>query len=355
MTNAAKHAGAGRVDVYAEVSPTAVDVFVRDRGRGFDPGSTPADRHGVRHSIVDRMDRHGGSAEVRSTVGEGTEVRLHLPREARDPAGHDRRTWMSEHAAVSVVVVDDHAMFRRGVRAELEATGAGVVDVRAEAADVDEAVAAITAAPARRRTARRAPARRRRGRGDAPASAAPASLAADPVPRFLALSGLRRRRGRDRHDPRRRPRLRHQDHHRARAGAGDPPGGRRATRSSPRGWPASCSTPSPAPIDVAAVDEDLDRLTEREREVMRLHRPRLRLQGGRQGAVHLDQDRGDARVQRAAEAAAVLPARADPVGQRPPPALTGLGGDGTAGPLTRPGGVRRLGGAGEGAGPWRGI
>jgi DNA-binding NarL/FixJ family response regulator len=46
---------------------------------------------------------------------------------------------------VSVVIVDDHAMFRRGVRAELEASAAGAVDIRAEAADVDEAVAAIAA------------------------------------------------------------------------------------------------------------------------------------------------------------------------------------------------------------------
>jgi DNA-binding NarL/FixJ family response regulator len=50
---------------------------------------------------------------------------------------------MSEPAVVRVVVVDDHAMFRRGVRAELEAAGAGVVEVLAEAADVDEAVAAV--------------------------------------------------------------------------------------------------------------------------------------------------------------------------------------------------------------------
>jgi len=89
VTNAAKHAGAGRVDVYAEVSPSAVDVFVRDRGRGFDPEATPTDRYGVRHSIVDRMDRHGGSAEVRSTIGEGTEVRLHLPRQPRGARQED--------------------------------------------------------------------------------------------------------------------------------------------------------------------------------------------------------------------------------------------------------------------------
>jgi DNA-binding NarL/FixJ family response regulator len=44
---------------------------------------------------------------------------------------------------VRVVVVDDHAMFRSGVRQELTTAGAGVVDVVAEAADVDEAVAAI--------------------------------------------------------------------------------------------------------------------------------------------------------------------------------------------------------------------
>ena len=35
---------------------------------------------GVRRSIIDRMQRHGGTGEVRSTSGEGTEVRLHLPR-----------------------------------------------------------------------------------------------------------------------------------------------------------------------------------------------------------------------------------------------------------------------------------
>ena len=47
------------------------------------PGSSldavPGDRHGVRESIIARMERHGGSAEVRSVPGEGTEVRLVMP------------------------------------------------------------------------------------------------------------------------------------------------------------------------------------------------------------------------------------------------------------------------------------
>ena len=79
VTNAAKHAGVDRVDVYAEVTDEAVAVFVRDRGVGFDPADIPQHRFGVRQSIHDRMARHGGTAEIRSTPGEGTEVRLHLP------------------------------------------------------------------------------------------------------------------------------------------------------------------------------------------------------------------------------------------------------------------------------------
>ena len=77
-TNAAKHAGSSLVDIYAEVDPGQVEVFVRDRGAGFDPDAVPSDRQGVRNSIVDRMRRHGGSAEIKTAPGEGTEVRLHL-------------------------------------------------------------------------------------------------------------------------------------------------------------------------------------------------------------------------------------------------------------------------------------
>ncbi len=86
VVNAARHSGAARVDVYAEVGADAVEVFVRDRGTGFDPDLVPADRRGVRHSIEDRMRRHGGTAAVVSRPGEGTEVRLGLPLE-RDRSG----------------------------------------------------------------------------------------------------------------------------------------------------------------------------------------------------------------------------------------------------------------------------
>jgi signal transduction histidine kinase len=78
VVNAAKHAG-GAVSVYVECGETGVEVFVRDRGQGFDPEAVPHDRLGLRESVLARMSRVGGSARVRSEPGSGTEVSLALP------------------------------------------------------------------------------------------------------------------------------------------------------------------------------------------------------------------------------------------------------------------------------------
>ena len=80
MVNAAKHSGADKIDVYAEVTDTEVEVFVRDRGAGFDVDAVAEDRYGVRGSILNRMTRHGGRASIRSQPGDGTEVRLEVTR-----------------------------------------------------------------------------------------------------------------------------------------------------------------------------------------------------------------------------------------------------------------------------------
>jgi signal transduction histidine kinase/phage shock protein PspC (stress-responsive transcriptional regulator) len=79
MVNAAKSSGAAVVSVFAEVDGGNVEVFVRDRGKGFDPERVPADRRGIRDSIVGRMARHGGTGLVRSGPT-GTEVALSVSR-----------------------------------------------------------------------------------------------------------------------------------------------------------------------------------------------------------------------------------------------------------------------------------
>ena len=166
---------------------------------------------------------------------------------------------------VRVVLVDDHAMFRRGVRAELESAGRGVVDVRAEAADVDEAVAAVAAhRPDVVLLDVHLP-----GGGGVEVMRRMATSGASPDTRYLALSvsdaaedvigtirgGARGYVTKTITGPELVQAI-------GRVAEGD-------AVFSPRlaGFVLDAFSGS---IDVAAVDEDLDRLTEREREVMRL-------------------------------------------------------------------------------------
>lgn len=86
LVNAARHAQVSTVSLYAEVENEQVSVFVRDRGVGFEPDTVDPGRHGIQGSIIGRMERHGGTAEIVSSPGEGTEVRLRLPLAARKEA-----------------------------------------------------------------------------------------------------------------------------------------------------------------------------------------------------------------------------------------------------------------------------
>lgn len=85
LLNAVRH-GETPVAVYVEVSPGGVEAFVRDHGPGFDLADVPADRLGVRESIIGRMTRHGGRASVRR-LDDGMEVVLALSGPAPEAAG----------------------------------------------------------------------------------------------------------------------------------------------------------------------------------------------------------------------------------------------------------------------------
>ena len=85
MVNAAQH-GAGAAWVFAELTDEQLELFVRDRGPGFDPAAVPADRHGLRESIIGRVERAGGSVTVSSEPGAGTEIILRMPRQAQEPS-----------------------------------------------------------------------------------------------------------------------------------------------------------------------------------------------------------------------------------------------------------------------------
>jgi phage shock protein PspC (stress-responsive transcriptional regulator) len=79
LANAVRHSASEEpIALFMEVAGGRTEVFVRDRGVGFDASAVPEDRRGVTESIMGRMARHGGRAAVHSTPGQGTEVELIL-------------------------------------------------------------------------------------------------------------------------------------------------------------------------------------------------------------------------------------------------------------------------------------
>ncbi|NDZ96566.1 PspC domain-containing protein [Streptomyces sp. SID6673] len=102
LINAAKHSGERKVDVYGEVTDEQVDVFVRDRGVGFEPEHVDDDRQGIARSIRARMERAGGDVAIDSAPDRGTNVRLTMPRGA---AGGPDRTDKADKAEVGVETV----------------------------------------------------------------------------------------------------------------------------------------------------------------------------------------------------------------------------------------------------------
>jgi signal transduction histidine kinase len=79
MLNAARHSGADGIDVYAESAAGAVTVIVRDRGDGFDLAEGLRRGHGLANSILGRVEAVGGTVEINSSPGDGTEVTIRVP------------------------------------------------------------------------------------------------------------------------------------------------------------------------------------------------------------------------------------------------------------------------------------
>ncbi len=77
VANAVQHAEARAlsVDVTGSAEPGGVTIRVRDAGRGFDVNAIPADRLGIRGSIIARVTAVGGRSTLDSSPA-GTTVTL---------------------------------------------------------------------------------------------------------------------------------------------------------------------------------------------------------------------------------------------------------------------------------------
>ena len=147
MVNAAKHSGADKIDVYAEVDDDPVEVFVRDRGAGFDLDAVAEDRlgrqrqHPQPHGPARRpgqrpfpaRGRHRGTTgDHPMTQPDGTGPARAPPTPTRRSPRADRCGWWSSTTT---------RCSAPGVKAEIGRSLAVV----GEAEDVDRAVAVVLA------------------------------------------------------------------------------------------------------------------------------------------------------------------------------------------------------------------
>ena len=155
LINASKHAHSHEANVKLELTDGNLRISVEDNGVGFDaavpPGDAPSgalsSKFGL-FSIRERMKALGGTLEIRSSQGQGTTAMLSLPvgtdslaaskiingapgrrqdttvtiERVSDPSasGSPQSSFLQKSAKIRVLLVDDHAMVREGLRSVLE-------------------------------------------------------------------------------------------------------------------------------------------------------------------------------------------------------------------------------------------
>lgn len=77
--NVVRHSGVSMAELELVYTDETVTVMITDQGSGFDLASVPADRLGLRGSLVDRLASVGGSAEIWSSPGQGTSIIMSIP------------------------------------------------------------------------------------------------------------------------------------------------------------------------------------------------------------------------------------------------------------------------------------
>jgi len=169
LINVSKHSGAEEATVSLYRHDDELRIEVKDRGAGFDVFTKAGGEHGVNFgllSIRERMQALGGSLELESAAEKGTRATLVLPlgevsgkglgvrgEEAKEPEKSLTAPGMSDgrseyalpltlHGSrVRVLLVDDHAMVRQGLRSVLD--GYADIEVVGEASNGEEALANI--------------------------------------------------------------------------------------------------------------------------------------------------------------------------------------------------------------------
>jgi signal transduction histidine kinase len=79
LSNVARHSGASRAVLSVTANDGTLDLLIGDNGKGFDPDDRRTEGHHGLANLQSRAEALGGSLQVKSKPGAGTEVRAHVP------------------------------------------------------------------------------------------------------------------------------------------------------------------------------------------------------------------------------------------------------------------------------------
>ncbi|HJR76378.1 MAG TPA: response regulator [Nitrospiraceae bacterium] len=171
LFNVLKHAGTGQAELAVEPNEQGeLTITVTDRGQGFDPAELSRldgerKRFGI-FSVRERMEAMGGRLVIESRPEQGTCARLilpywpaapkgptveleplndEIPKGAETPqkksTGDERSTFPAAAGPLRIVLADDHAMVRQGLRSVLDSYQD--VSIVGEAADGEAAIESV--------------------------------------------------------------------------------------------------------------------------------------------------------------------------------------------------------------------
>ncbi len=154
LLNVLKHAGVSEATVsFGKLEGGEWVIAVEDHGMGFDSGTMQhrsTDEHFGLFSIQERMEAMSGWCRIHSTPGRGTRVELGVPVTDEQnnkvlgkgttimPGVDHLQRKQKAGSQWRVVLIDDHAMVRQGLRSILETYAD--LDIVAEGRDGEEAV-----------------------------------------------------------------------------------------------------------------------------------------------------------------------------------------------------------------------
>ena len=143
LNNIGQHARASSALVRLAVDAAGgVAVSVRDNGQGFDPGQLSPVAEGAGHFGLRQMRERildlGGTLDIRSAIGQGTELLITLPpivqevNHTYNSGASMPRTAGHSMPPIKILIADDHTLVRQGLRQLCEGLGGFTVVAEAK-------------------------------------------------------------------------------------------------------------------------------------------------------------------------------------------------------------------------------